>query len=385
MSLIDESRAEIITEDPEDYRELVIQIWYPALPSPEVEPVPYFPEYREVGEILAGILKLPWFCFDHMRLVTSNSYLDAPLADDQDRFPIVVFNSGIFAGMVTQNTILMEELASHGYIAVSVAHSYECLAAIHPGGRVITVDLDRQDAFWAETETPEAKTLRGIYSTCMEPEEQRQLIGESMAALPLVNESIDIWVADLSFVLDELTAMDAGYLESPFRGRLDIDHIGVVGMSFGGTVAMEACRRDPRFRAGLNLEGQPLGMQVQEPYPVPFMIMRQANETYPLDMAYETAVHPIYRVTFCATRHLNFTDASIMAPIFGKKMGFVGAADGSLLVSRINSYAVTFFDRHLKNLDVPFPVITEPDRDPVIFESQNVDVPLPPQETIEHS
>lgn len=37
--------------------------------------------------------------------------------------------------MAVQNTIQMQELASHGYIVVSVSHSHDSVVTVYPDGR----------------------------------------------------------------------------------------------------------------------------------------------------------------------------------------------------------------------------------------------------------
>ena len=133
----------------------------------------------------------------------------------------------------------------------------------------------------------------------------------------------------------------------------------------------DACRKDRRLKAGINLDGPQLGLLFQEPFPVPFMTMSAKQDHYPLDLAYEESVQPAYRVSFAECKHINFSDASIMAPIFGRQMGLVGTIDGHSMLSRINGYAVAFFDRHLKYENTPFPVVPESSVGMITLDSRN--------------
>ena len=60
----DTSRTEVYTEDPEDHRELMVEIWYPAAPAPDAEPVPYEERPDVIGpataRLFGGLLGLPW-------------------------------------------------------------------------------------------------------------------------------------------------------------------------------------------------------------------------------------------------------------------------------------------------------------------------------------
>src|ERR1700736_1089397 len=60
---------------------------------------------------------------------------------------------------------------------------------------------------------------------------------------------------DAAAMLDLLGAVnDQGALPQ-FRGRLTLDHAGVLGFSMGGGVAAQAGWLEPRFKAVANLDG----------------------------------------------------------------------------------------------------------------------------------
>jgi hypothetical protein len=143
----DESRLETFTKNPNDYRDLLIRVWYPAdkisadisqaEKNLKLKPQLYCPEAKVVGPLLAKSLGMPAFLFDHLALVQSHSYREAPLSQVQKTYPVLLFSHGWGEGVVNQNTAQMEELASHGYIVFSIAHPYESLAVIYPSGRVV--------------------------------------------------------------------------------------------------------------------------------------------------------------------------------------------------------------------------------------------------------
>jgi predicted dienelactone hydrolase len=119
--LIDEARGEEMTEDPDDRRELMIRAWYPAIIPEGAEPEPFLREIEPVHAIFARSLPLPAFTFSHLTRIPSHSYLDAPIAAGQPPFPVLVFSHGN-SFYASQNSLLMEHLASHGYIVFSIDH-----------------------------------------------------------------------------------------------------------------------------------------------------------------------------------------------------------------------------------------------------------------------
>ena len=56
--------------------------------------------------------------------VKTNCYKNVPIASSEDNYPVIIFNHG-YSGHTMQSTILCSDLASSGYIVVSVGHPYE--------------------------------------------------------------------------------------------------------------------------------------------------------------------------------------------------------------------------------------------------------------------
>ena len=103
--------------------------------------------------------------------VSTHSCLDAHVANGA--YPIVVFSHG-FTGTFTDYTFLFEDLASRGYIVVSVDHTYEATAVAFSDGRV-------------------AKSLYGSHLT--------RIVRLDESSLSLAESAR---VGDVRFVIDEL-------------------------------------------------------------------------------------------------------------------------------------------------------------------------------------
>ncbi len=76
-----------------------------------------------------------------------------------------------------------------------------------------------------------------------------------------------VFATDASVVLDILP--EAG--QAPAAG--------ILGWSFGGAVAVEACRQDGRFRACLNMDGWMFGPAADDPSPQPTLVL--SGDPYP--------------------------------------------------------------------------------------------------------
>jgi predicted dienelactone hydrolase len=75
------------------------------------------------GPAISSFLKLPSFFLDHLALAKTPAYLNAPIAESNEPYPIIVFSHG-WDGFSAQNSGQMVELASHGYFVVAVNHTY---------------------------------------------------------------------------------------------------------------------------------------------------------------------------------------------------------------------------------------------------------------------
>jgi hypothetical protein len=84
--------------------------------------------------------------FEYIELISTHSIKDAPVADSAEPFSVLIFSSG-HTGLLSQNTILFEDLASHGYIVRSVGHPYESLLVEYPDQRPIEYSRQRSTFF----------------------------------------------------------------------------------------------------------------------------------------------------------------------------------------------------------------------------------------------
>jgi predicted dienelactone hydrolase len=141
------------------------------------------------------------------------------VSDAQAVYPVVLLSHGAGATMEVA-TAQSEDLASHGYIVVTIDHPFVSAATVFPD-RVVTA----QEAT-TQFDTPEP-------------------------AEPITHIMAD----DNAFVLDVLGQMHTGRRPSPFTGKLNLDKIGVMGHSVGGAVAYNMATHDRRIKAAVNVDG----------------------------------------------------------------------------------------------------------------------------------
>jgi predicted dienelactone hydrolase len=320
----DESRPDPLAPDPAARRELVAWVWYPAAATPGAARATYLPA-AWLRELRPGR--------GEQRLDRVHGHaLDAPpLSDAEPRYPVLVFAPGL-GMMPTHYTALAEELASHGYVVVAVAHPYSTWAVVYPDGRVARATESRVPFGW----------------TRMVP----VLAGDLVSAL--------------DYVVRQHDAGDA------FFARIDPARVGVLGHSFGGAAAALACRMDPRFRAGMDLDGSVFGEAIRKGVPRPFLLMMadiRWDERFDRDpprfftdrdqgylherMLFDRSPTAYY-VSVRGLAHINFADQGFF---FDPQERFLEAFGARLDATRTqelgSTYIRAFFGRYLRGEESP--------------------------------
>ncbi len=85
----------------------------------------------------------------------------------------------------------------------------------------------------------------------------------------------------MGFALDQLERLNTSDPSGRFLGRLDMQRIGVFGHSLGGAEALQFCHDDSRCKAGIDVDGAPLGSVVGEGVTQPFMFLLSDHEAEP--------------------------------------------------------------------------------------------------------
>ena len=348
----DDSRPEIFTPNPDDKRLVYVQVWYPADPFENTTPLPMWIVADEIGPVMAKGFFLPEFFFDHFMMIKSNSYLDAPVATVQEiSFPVLVFSHGYAPGFFAQNMVQMEELASHGYIVFSIGHTYESAMVWDARGQVILASETQMNAFYTEAEETDKFHIDAYYASDFE---KPAAIRTWLEAVPIAQQSIQIWTEDTQFVLSQIERMNLGQVNSPFSGSMDTTHIGVFGQSFGGAVAFQVCAVDPRCKASMNMDGSLWGTLLDTPLQTPFLMMYGEHTKGMNDWALSLSTGRGYSLVVQGTQHNNFTDSSLVGPLLRFPLwNALGSINGQQMERIMNAYTLAFFDQTLKGIPSP--------------------------------
>lgn len=89
----------------------------------------------------------------------------------------------------------------------------------------------------------------------------------------MANTKATLQARDASSLLDALERLNARDPVHGLTNRLNPARVGILGFSFGGAVAAEACARDARFRAVLNMDGWLFAEGSELSFPQPYFLM----------------------------------------------------------------------------------------------------------------
>ncbi|HEX5807763.1 MAG TPA: hypothetical protein VFY25_03800 [Anaerolineales bacterium] len=309
---VDTSRPEVLSMDPNDFREVVVLVWYPAEQG-SGQQAGYFLHLASVAEALKESGELKWWQVAALQFVRSNNPVDAKPMNGQDPFPIVIFSPGNGTNMEFYASVA-SEIASHGYIVVGLNHPYDVAAVELANGQVAPYDKDQ----WA-----------------LDPDAHRAYSTERMK----------VRTADMLFVLAQLEDMNAS---GPFAGTMDLNLIAAAGHSLGGITASEACKADARFRACLNYDGLqaggPFSMdRAATPPSQPFMFLTKESRLHPALLDRFESMPGSYWVVVHGASHQSFTDGPVLQPTL-----LPGENQADQFMDLIQEYSLAFLDHTLK-------------------------------------
>ena len=175
-------------------------------------------DVRRTVRIGAGLFSLA-------RWVLTSATLNASLSAHRTRYPVLLYLPG-WDGSQGENTVLVQDLASRGFIVAAIGYDDPACAGVDGSASnppATGIDLSSQAAF-------------------------EHTFGVAHQKIERVAEAA-------SHVIDALETLDRIDPANRFRGRLELSRIGVVGYSLGGAIAMQLCWRDDRLKAAVNIDG----------------------------------------------------------------------------------------------------------------------------------
>jgi predicted dienelactone hydrolase len=339
LNFVDESRKELFDGSGRSYREMTVKAWYPSdRPS---DPEPYL--LKAEADFVTKYLQFPALYKD----LKTNASRDVPVSSKEKKYPVLIFSHG-WGEHYAQNTILMEELASHGYIVFSIAHHYECKFTSYPDGRFIYIDMGnpRLQKMMKEQLSAAAAGHFEKLRKAASDEERMQVFLEMTTTVPMLTESPKYWAADIAFLMDRLKIMNGG--DNRFQNKLDLDRIGVFGMSMGGLATSVISSTDKRIKAGVNMDGALPVASIHGKYQVPFMYLNSERGLGCGPLLISQSTRDCYSLSVKGSDHYNFTDYSVYPVPMVRVL--LGPIDGKRTIEMMNVLVLAFFDKYVNGI-----------------------------------
>jgi hypothetical protein len=348
--LIDKNRPDHISPDPDDYRAISLQVWYPAEPGPNDQIILLNDRRLIEGYVQDGALDST--ILTEWAMEPTHSFLKARPVKAKSPFPVILYSS---SGVMNANTFLSEELASHGYVVFSIGHPYWCEFYFDAQGK--TTPLDKNNEYykqlWKEEGSRQVLKIKKEITLTKTLEDRPDLYRKLNQAMPTEASDLRFWGEDIGFVIDQLNEMnsDAGF----FKGALDVSRIGVMGYSKGGAAAGQYClTADDRCKAGINLGGFMFGDIAEKNLKKPFLIMEHIEPWVPNGLPigklfFERAESSAYMVAIRDALHGNFCDMTL-AKKYIKLEGINGPIEGEKCLKIMEYYVRAFFDKYVKGV-----------------------------------
>ena len=306
---VDRSRpAHLAT--PDVGRRILVKAWYPADESDtrvrrreglweQLRQEPNFTSFAKL--LLRRAMK-----------VMTNTYEGARYAAQAGPPRILIYNHGLVS-FASENSMLMEHLASHGYFVIALQH------------RDQLTELRTLEKALPETEKQEQAKLRRQIKACS-GEERAALWKEYFRIASNTNRIVSERAVDIEYVVAELDTPltdipDLDWLSPPVR-------LDAAGLSVGGAVATEYARRnDGTVRSVVNLDGGIYGEHLETPIESRYLMLYSEENFGAYDLALIAGLGAeLVRHALPGTKHLNFHDVAALYPVL-RWFGAIGSAN----------------------------------------------------------
>lgn len=305
----------------------MISIWYPATDTTHYPRAPWMP-----AASAAHFLTRQHIPPAAVTLPDTAGHVGAPVDRRGGRRPVLLYSPGSGEDRMI-GTALVEDLASRGYVVVTIDHTHDAGEVEFPGGRVEVSALP----------TPDSREINA--------------------------EAVAVREADTRFVLDQLTAIDHGadpnadhgVLPSGIAGALDLTRVGMFGWSIGGATAAATMHDDPRISAGAAMDGTLYGPVVTDGLDQPFLLFssqrhnRDTDDTWAAFWAHQRGWKRDLKLL--GAEHVSFTDGETLLPQVAGLLGLtpdqlaqqVGTINPDRAIAVERTYLAAYFDEQLRH------------------------------------
>ncbi|MGW1810141.1 alpha/beta hydrolase family protein [Streptomyces sp. NPDC002078] len=321
--LVDKSRTDPYVPG-KRARELMVTYWYPASSTSGHAQASWMPSVSGTHFLHSRHLSP-----QQVKLPQTAGHVLAPADTSLGKLPVLLYSTGLHSDRA-MGTALAEDLASRGYLVVTVDHTHDANEVEFPGGRL------------------EVNTMpSGAHSS----------------------DTLNVRAADIRFVINQLGTIakggnpdvDHAKLPSGLSHAVDTDHIGMFGWSLGGAAVDTAVQLDHRIDAGANLDGQFFGTAPSKDLSRPFMLFSSGSHNRNNDSSWRKLWPHLkgYRVDIQlhGSKHLSFSDNEWLVPQVAPLLGLAqdqvrqqyGTIDPNRAIKIQRVYLAAYFDQELRH------------------------------------
>ncbi len=322
-------------------RRISARIYYPVMKETVngLEKVQYMS--RDMFNGLKDAYKLP-LNYDRETAAGHNiseCYKDAP-GIEGEKFPLIIFNHG-YKSFRESNSFLCIELASHGYVVMTVGHPLEGICTEYDDAAPIFIDK-KLPKLANKPLIPNVIALNKLCKMKGTDEELIKAIDKYQDRFSgFMIKRLPEWEEDIYTALN--------HVKKNMCDMIDFDKgIGLTGHSFGGAISYYLCMKDSQFKCGVNIDGILHGEYNDQIMDKPFlMIVCDEHEVFTARVCSLRSA-PAYKAVFRDMKHVGFSDMKHGIPKF--MSGIVGKLDADLMHENLCKCHLSFFNVHLKKI-----------------------------------
>ncbi|GEM46436.1 alpha/beta fold hydrolase [Deinococcus cellulosilyticus] len=358
-------------------RPISMDIWYPARSTKGHTAEPY--SDRLLNAEIAKSLKLP----PVLGTVTpSYSFRDAPALEGQH--PVVVFNHG-FGSFTRQNFSNFQELASHGYLVISIGHPGDSLVARDAEGQPILLDTQSPTHLAVTAQQKDLQQFLKHNATLLEQQRmakdfeaylQASRDMNQIAPFQQLSTQINRWVQDTTVVLEALQD-SSGVLT-----HADANQVVLMGHSLGGVVAQHFAQHPLAGIKGIiNLDApfvqrNPIWTHLKVPtlnlLSTQYTLQKQnVAVAGSMDPLFQHSSAGSYVLEIPGTAHYNFSDMNYVQAL--RLTPMLGRIDGLKMEKLLNTAVLTFLQRLKEPATLGQPLLKEASVREVFFSARRSD------------
>ncbi|HLO11034.1 MAG TPA: dienelactone hydrolase family protein [Pseudoneobacillus sp.] len=323
--IIDYEREETLSHVNEK-RKFMISLFYQADPYWQTEQIPFFidlfsPYNTETLQIFKEMGLEENYLVNHKTFCYNN----APISLTMENSPIIIYSPGMG---VDRDLYLynITKLVQAGYMVITVGVTYETMVTVFPGKGIV-----------------------------QQSDIVRNMSGMDFTSLKRL---VEVRIEDITTVIN--TLLNWNETDSYFKGKFDLNRIGVIGHSLGGTTIFELASKDERIKAGVILDGSLFLISDVKNVHTPILSIRQHHSSYQQmkeiwdaesaelfskgqQSLWDSLRGIKYFMKINQSNHISFTDA----PIFMNKKNDIVESVGRIHHT-INDFTIAFFNELLE-------------------------------------